>query len=241
MLSKAPPEKKLVIKPLKLKPKLPDDFETKNWNRLKEAVQAIQSETTVSCSLEELYHSVEDLCVHNLSTKVFTQLREECDQHALRTLDLLASWSTLDAIAFLDHVGRTWDRFCDQLLLIRQVFLYLDRTYVLTSSSSRSIFDMGLEFYRAHLSKHPEIELKTVEGLLALIDAERNGDAVDRTLLRNLLKMLSSLGIYEDSFQGPFLARSTTYYATEGDRLIQVRHPSLPLHYSSMLYYSSMT
>ena len=217
------PEKKLVIKPLRLQPKLPDDFESSNWDRLDDAIRAVQCARPVSCSLEELYHAVENLCVHNLAAKVYPQLQDLCDQHAKSMINSLASWGSFDALAFLDHVGRTWERYCSQLLLIRQIFLYLDRTYVLTSSSTRSIFDMGLQLFRAHMSEHPEVERKIIDGLLSLVDAERNGEAVDRGLLKQLLRMLSSLGLYSDSFQWPFLDRAARYFAAEGERLIQVR------------------
>lgn len=213
--------KKLVIKPLRLQPKLPDDFESSNWERLRDAVSAVQSARSVSCSLEELYTAVENLCVHNLAAKVYPRLQGLCDHHAETMINSLASRSSLEALAFLDHVGRTWERYCSQLLLIRQIFLYLDRTYVLTSSPTRSLFDMGLQLFRAHLGRHPEVERKLVDGLLALIDAERNGEAVDRGLLKELLRMTSNLAMYGDSFQWPFLDRSARYFTAEGERLIQ--------------------
>lgn len=216
------PEKKLVIKPLRLQPKLPDDFESSNWELLGNAVRAVQCARPVSCSLEELYHAVENLCVHNLAAKVYPQLQELCDQHAQTMINSLASWASLDAVAFLEHVGRTWEQYCSQLLLIRQIFLYLDRTYVLSSSSTRSLFDMGLQLFRAHMRQHPDVERKLIDGLLALVDAERNGEAVDRGLLKELLRMLSNLGVYGDSFQWPFLDRAARYFAAEGERLIQV-------------------
>ena len=34
-----------------------------------------------------------------------------------------------------------------------------------------------------------------------LIEKERQGDAVDRTLLKSLLRMLSDLQIYQDAFE----------------------------------------
>ena len=222
MNSNKPVSKKLVIRPLKLQPRLPDDFETTNWDRLQQAIHAVQAASPVSSSLEELYQAVEDLCVHNLGTKLYAQLQEECDQHARRTLDALAAWSSLDASAFLEPVSRTWASFCSQIILIRQIFLYLDRTHVLTSASARSIYDMGLAHFCTHLARHPEVQRKTVDGLLALIDAERSGEAVDRALVRDLLRMLTGLGLYGTAFQGAFLESSTRFYAVEGERLIQV-------------------
>ena len=43
------------------------------------------------------------------------------------------------------------------MLTIRLIFLYLDRTYVITATSVRSLFDMGLHLFRKHLALHPEV------------------------------------------------------------------------------------
>eukprot|EP01023_Acetabularia_acetabulum_P012286 TRINITY_DN15752_c0_g1_i1.p2 TRINITY_DN15752_c0_g1~~TRINITY_DN15752_c0_g1_i1.p2 ORF type:complete len:132 (+),score=13.87 TRINITY_DN15752_c0_g1_i1:250-645(+) len=74
-----PGQKKLSIKPLKVK-KLPDSFCENSWNKLQEAVRAVQNKRAVKCSLEELYRTVEDLCYHKLADKVYKKLEEEC-QH----------------------------------------------------------------------------------------------------------------------------------------------------------------
>lgn len=54
---------------------------------------------------------------------------------------------------------------------------------------------MGLDLFRSIIVNHNVIEAKTVEGLLYLIERERHGDQVDRSLLKNLLRMLSSLQV----------------------------------------------
>lgn len=42
---------------------------------------------------------------------------------------------------------------------------------------------------------------KLQRGLLQQIQTERRGDAINRQLLTNLLRMLSSLGIYSTAFE----------------------------------------
>lgn len=43
------------------------------------------------------------------------------------------------------------------MLTIRQIFLYLDRTYVISTSAVRSLFEMGLQLFGGHLARHPEV------------------------------------------------------------------------------------
>ena len=45
-------------------------------------------------------------------------------------------------------------------------------------ATKKSLWDMGLQIFRAHLSRRQEIVRKSVQGLLALIEAERSGDQV---------------------------------------------------------------
>lgn len=67
----------------------------------------------------------------------------------------------LDAVPYLDRVDSVWQDHCSQMLLTRQIFLYLDRTHVLQLSSSatpvKSIFDMGLALFRTHLAERPQV------------------------------------------------------------------------------------
>ncbi|MBA0731342.1 hypothetical protein Golax_022924 [Gossypium laxum] len=107
------------------------------------------------------------------------------------------------------------------MLMIRGIALYLDRTYVKQTPNVRSLWDMGLQLFCKHLSLAPEVEHKTVTGLLRMIESERLGEAVDRTLLNHLLKMFTALGIYSESFEKPFLERTSEFYAAEGMKYMQ--------------------
>ena len=62
---------------------------------------------------------------------------------------------------------------------------------------------------------------KTISGVNQLIEAERQGEGVDRQLLAHLLRMTSALGLYEDSFQAGFLERTQLFYRAESQRMIQ--------------------
>lgn len=80
-----------------------------------------------------------------------------------------------DLVVFLSLVQRTWQDFCNQMLIIRGIALLLDVKYVKNVANICSVWDMGLQLFRKHLSLSPEIEHKTVTGLLRLIESERYG------------------------------------------------------------------
>lgn len=81
--------------------------------------------------------------------------------------------------------------------------------------------DMGLDLFRSHIASNSVVQKRTVEGLLMLIEKERNGDAVDRTLLKSLLRMLSDLQIYKTAFEEPFLLATKQLYQAEGQKKMQ--------------------
>lgn len=214
----AGPPKKLVIKPLKSAPKLPADFADATWAKLKDAVVAIFNQQPVATSLEELYRAVEDMCTHKLAPLLYERLHAECDAHVAKQLTALAATPSDDTRLFLGHVQRVWSSLCAQLLTVRSVFLYLDRTHVLSSGSDvRSLFDMGVASFRLHLERHADLQRKTIDGMLAEVAAERNGDSIDRVRLSHLTGMFATLGSYADVFEAPFLEASTRFYAHEAE------------------------
>ena len=215
-----------------------DAFRTRNWESLKAAIDAIQSETGVSTSLEQLYRSVEELCVQKHAEWLYEKLKAECEEHAVGVLKALKAVSDKagqesgagagagaapqgDYTSQLEAIGKHWDRYCAQLHLIRHIFLYLDRTYLLQRSLHRSIFDMGLSFFRQHLEdSYGVVQTTIVQGILCSIDAERQGDAVDRALLKNLVRMLALLSLYDSVFMPLFLERARVFYAEEAARQV---------------------
>lgn len=54
---------------------------------------------------------------------------------------------------------------------------------------------MGLELFRFYIISDVKVQSKTIDGILLLIERERNGEAIDRSLLRSLLSMLSDLQV----------------------------------------------
>ncbi|CAI0545033.1 unnamed protein product [Linum tenue] len=230
------PAKKLVIKLLKAKPTLPSNFEENTWAKLQSAIKAIFLKQPASCELENLYQAVNDLCLHKMGGSLYQRIENECETHISAALQSLVGQSP-DLLVFLSLVERCWQDFCDQMLMIRGIALYLDRTYVKQTPNVRSLWDMGLQLFRRHLSSSPEVENKTVNGLLQMIQRERLGEAVDRTLLNHLLKMFTALGIYPESFERPFLECTSEFYATEGMKYMQqsdvpdyLKHVEIRLH-----------
>ncbi|XP_066475020.1 cullin-4A [Tiliqua scincoides] len=222
--------KKLVIKNFRERPTLPDNYTRDTWQKLHEAVRAIQSSTSIKYNLEELYQAVENVCSYKASSMLYKQLRQVCEEHVKAQI-LPFREDSLDSLLFLKKINKCWQDHCRQMIMIRSIFLFLDRTYVLQNSMLPSIWDMGLELFRNHIISDKLVQTKTIDGILLLIEQERNGEAVDRSLLRSLLSMLSDLQVYKDSFEQRFLEDTNRLYTAEGQRLMQEREVPEYLHH----------
>lgn len=222
--------KKLVIKNFKDRPKLSENYTEDTWLKLREAVNAIQNSTSIKYNLEELYQAVENLCSYKVSPTLYKQLRQVCEDHVQAQIHQFREES-LDNLSFLKRVNRCWQDHCRQTIMIRSIFLFLDRTYVLQNSLLPSIWDTGLELFRTHIVSDTAVQKRTVDGILEQIELERNGETVDRSLLRSLLGMLSDLQVYKEAFEEKFLNETNRLYAAEGQRLMQERDVPEYLHH----------
>ena len=82
-------KKKMVIKPFKSQPRLPDDFEGTSWKLLEAAVEAVCTNTSIDTSKEVLYRTVEDLCLHKYSSSIYEKLYDKCKAHVQAKVDRL--------------------------------------------------------------------------------------------------------------------------------------------------------
>ncbi|XP_070502006.1 cullin-4A isoform X1 [Chironomus tepperi] len=212
--------RKLVIKNFKSKPSLPENYQEHTWQKLKEAVVAIQTSTPITYCLEELYQAVENMCSHKMDSQLYVNLTGLAENHVKANIRPFLA-ERIDKLLYLKKVNECWQFHCQQMIMIRSIFLYLDRTYVLQNPTVHSIWDLGLELFRDHIATNSTVQSRTVEGILMLIEKERNGETVDRTLLKSLLRMFSDLQIYKEAFENKFLIATKQLYQAEGQRKMQ--------------------
>eukprot|EP00300_Choanocystis_sp_HF-7_P008209 c15781_g1_i2.p1 GENE.c15781_g1_i2~~c15781_g1_i2.p1 ORF type:complete len:741 (+),score=197.27 c15781_g1_i2:223-2223(+) len=154
-----------------------------------------------------------------MSERLYARLEQLCDRHVQDLVTQLTRIST-DFSEFLVQVNARWEDHCRQMLDIRQIFLYLDRTYALQSMTIKPIWDMGLSLFRTYFTRASAVLRKTIQAILDTIESERNGLAIDRSLLRSSVRMLSALNIYADYFQNQFIQCTVNYYRSESKRLV---------------------
>ena len=72
---------------------------------------------------------------------------------------------------------------------------YMDRTYVVQFKKT-PVFDMGLEIFQGEVARHKQVKDRLQRLLLERILNERNGEVIERDLVKSTLSMLVDLGVH---------------------------------------------
>lgn len=221
ILRKEAQTKKLVINTLKNIPKLPENFQKQTWEKLSTAVAAIHQSTPINDSKESLYNLVKDLCTHKMEENSYNSLQNQCKLHLQKKKgEIMAICRTLDCVSFLGHIEKLWTDHCIQMKMIRDIFLHLDRTYVLQQTAVKSIWDLGIQLFRIEIFKDGDIINKTIDGVLELIKRERGNELIQRSSLQSIIRMLAALNLYSTQFEPVFLDKTQLYYEKQGSYLV---------------------
>ena len=178
-------------------------------------MDAVYAARSSEMSQEELYRAVESLCLHKKADALYSLLNAKCEHHIAAMLSPLRAELDTEVGMWLSRVCSVWQSHCTQMLTLRSVFLYLDRTFVIHLQSQPSLWEMGLQIFAAHFTADGQVERKTRDGLLLLIERERKGESIPRSLARSLLRMYSALRLYSSLFEPALYAATSAFYQAE--------------------------
>lgn len=158
------------------------------------------------------------MVLHKFGPKLYEKLTENMKEHLeeMRTCVEAAQGGL-----FLEELERKWNDHNKALTMIRDILMYMDRTYIPTNKKT-AVFDLGLELWRDTIVRSPMIHGRLLDTLLELIHRERTGEVINRCLMRTTTKMLMTLGssVYQDDFERPFLEVSASFYSGESQQFI---------------------
>ncbi|KAH7431373.1 hypothetical protein KP509_08G045100 [Ceratopteris richardii] len=159
------------------------------------------------------------MVLHKYGDKLYAGLVKTMTEHLK---DMAKSIETTQGGLFLDELNRYWMEHNKCLQMIRDILMYMDRTYV-TNFKKTPVHELGLNLWRDHVVRSPKIKSRLLETLLSFIHRERNGDMINRGLMRNIIKMLMDLGpsVYQEDFEKPFLEVAAGFYKMESQEFIE--------------------
>mmetsp|Transcript_12084 Transcript_12084/g.34989 ORF Transcript_12084/g.34989 Transcript_12084/m.34989 type:complete len:772 (+) Transcript_12084:120-2435(+) len=188
------------------------------WNVLARAIDEIYNRNASQLSFEELYRNSYNLVLHKHGTLLYEGVTQKLISHLQTTVNRLAQ---VEETSLLDEMAKAWADHGITMIMVRDILMYMDRTYV-TQQRRRPVFELGHHLFRVNVWEHPRIQSRVTELLLTTIASERAGLLVDdRSLLKANLGMLMELGqadssnVYERHFETIFLGTTQEFYRLE--------------------------
>ncbi|KAI9118989.1 hypothetical protein K1719_009664 [Acacia pycnantha] len=195
-------------------------YADKTWSILEHAIHEIYNHNASGLSFEELYRNAYNMVLHKFGEKLYSGLVMTMTYHLK---EISKSLETSQGEIFLEELNRKWADHNKALQMIRDILMYMDRTFI-PSCHKTPVHELGLNLWRDVVIHSSKAQARLRDTLLELILRERNGEVINRGLMRNITKMLMDLGysVYQDDFEKHFLEVSSDFYCLESQKFIEI-------------------
>ncbi|CAH8517719.1 unnamed protein product [Schistosoma bovis] len=172
------------------------------------------------------FKNVEDICAQKMIMELYSSLKAIFSEYVAGLQpEFLKVGFQLNAVA------HCWGLYCKKMLLIRNIFLFMDRQLLQLNPQNLQIWDLALKLFREDVITQEKVQSRLMCQILDEIHKERCGEAIDRQLLRTVIRMLVDLKLYDSIFLAEFVCKSQQLYAYEADTLSrQLSVPEYLLH-----------
>lgn len=231
-----------------------------SWKLLQVAIHDIQNKNASKWSFEQLYrvaytlvlskngqflykHVHDEIVRHldeNITTQMETLILEKCidlDSDEKMNHEKLPL-NKSDSAEILTLFNKLWDDHLISIWLISQVVMYMDRTFTKENRLPLT-YDVGLSAFQRCVVMHnicdspTSIGSKLIEIFLDYFTLNRNGDMIDKFLIKSTLSIFESLvepdgdTYYSKYFEPALLVSSHRYYISKVKELLEFQSGSL--------------
>jgi len=206
---------KFVIQPFKHNQQMDEEYANKTWQTLHNAIHEIHKQNASGLSFEELYRNAYNMVLHKFGDKLYQGLTDTITAHLKTVAEEVQSANDTE---FLNELKDKWDKHKISSIMIRDILMYMDRTYVVAQKKV-AVYERGLHIFRDEVVRNPRMKDRLLDMLLDLVGRERGGEMVPRGLIKTITGMLMELGqdVYCRDFEQPFLQRSADFYKIESN------------------------
>ncbi|KND02992.1 uncharacterized protein SPPG_08979 [Spizellomyces punctatus DAOM BR117] len=217
---------------------------TETWERLSTAIKEIYKRNAGVLSFEELYRNAYNMVLNKQGDKLYNGVRDVVTEHLQQVArdfvvpsfpQMAPGGGMTGGTEFLKTVKNVWEDHTTCMLMIRDILMYMDRVYV-KAANLAPVYDLGLDLFRDVVQRSPDypISRHLIATLLYHIRLERDGEVIDRLVLKNIIDMLLGLSeprgptrtrndktVYVTDFEETFLESSREFYRLEGQVFLQ--------------------
>lgn len=229
------------------------------WNMLNEAFRDIHNRSSGRLSFEQLYRAAYKIVLRKNGAALYDRVKQFEEQwfaeHVIPKIAVLVTTGLINiglgtkatssvnerrqtGEGFLKGLRDTWEEHNTSMNMSADILMYLDRAWTQQDPSRLPIFATTIALFRDHIlrsclnsnSSSLVIDLM-ISVMLDQINMERDGDVIDRNLIRSCSRMLNSLyetdderefnKLYLTVFEPRLLDSSESFYGAECQRLLR--------------------
>eukprot|EP00879_Flechtneria_rotunda_P005254 GHRR01005539.1.p1 GENE.GHRR01005539.1~~GHRR01005539.1.p1 ORF type:complete len:335 (+),score=120.01 GHRR01005539.1:715-1719(+) len=190
-------------------------------------VRLLEGETESQFNAEQymmLYTTIYNMCTqkppYDYSEQLYQRYREAFNNYI--NDKVLPSLRNHSDEVLLKELYHRWNNHKVMVRWLSRFFNYLDRYYVLRHSL-HPLKDVGLLCFRDQV--YADVKRNTRAAVLKLIEREREGELIDKTLLKHILDIFIEVGMgsmdcYERDFEEVLLTETANYYKRKASEWI---------------------
>ena len=115
-----------------------------------------------------------------------------------------------DNVAFLRFFRDLWISFCTQMQDFKDVFLVLERTYLVRVQNT-TYWQMGLQAVKRKMNEN--LRMRLIDGVIDLIQQDRVDEKIEnRELIAKLIHVMLALDFYRELFEPKFLDITSSFF-----------------------------
>nr|BAW00384.1 cullin 1 [Petunia x hybrida] len=188
----------------------------KGLSKLKIIIQG-QPESFTAEEYVMLYTTIYNMCTqkapHDYSQQLYDKYQEAVEDYI--TTIVLPSLKKKHDEFMLKELEKRWTSHKLMVKWLLKFFHYLDRFFI-KRAEVPALNEVGLTCFRDLV--YQEVKGRATDAVIALIDQEREGEQIDRALLRNVINLYIEMGkgkmeYYVNDFEEAMLRDSAAHYS----------------------------
>eukprot|EP00429_Kryptoperidinium_foliaceum_P007466 CAMPEP_0176023990 /NCGR_PEP_ID=MMETSP0120_2-20121206/11714_1 /TAXON_ID=160619 /ORGANISM="Kryptoperidinium foliaceum, Strain CCMP 1326" /LENGTH=743 /DNA_ID=CAMNT_0017357161 /DNA_START=67 /DNA_END=2298 /DNA_ORIENTATION=- len=180
----------------------------------------------------QIYTTCYDMCTqrspYNWSRELYQRHGETIERYLTSTvLPALRDKTGQGGTVLLTELNHRWTNHQIMNKWLKKFFTYLDRYYV-KHHSLPTLSQAGLRCFRTHV--YDEMKGDTTTSILGLINDEREGKIIDKSLVKNIVELYENMGMgsldaYNADLEEALLASTREFYAKKREDWINDSTP----------------
>ncbi|KAG0574381.1 hypothetical protein KC19_VG259000 [Ceratodon purpureus] len=201
------------------------NFMQKGITKLKNLLEGVPEQHFSSEEYMLLYTTIYNMCTQkppqDYSQQLYDRYRESFEEYI--NSKVLPALREKHEEFMLKELVKRWDNHKIMVRWLSRFFNYLDR-YFIARRSLPALSEVGLMCFRDLV--YAEMKVNVKDAVIALVDREREGEQIDRALLKNVLGIFVEIGMgnmdaYETDFETFLLGDTAAYYRRKSSAWIQ--------------------